>query len=327
MGEKERVCVTGAGGFQGSWLVKLLLSQGYMVHGTVRDPGDEKNSHLKNLDKAKENLHLFKADLLDFDSLCAAIAGCTGVFHVASPVPTGSVCDPEAELIQPALTGTSNVLKACCTVKVRRLVVVSSIAAAAVTLNPNWPKGRAMDESCWSDLEYIKVQKLWDSAYCSGKTEAEALATKVASEGGLDVVTVCPSIMLGPMLQSTLNNSSSWLLQVLNGGFEAMEDTLWMIVDVRDVAEALLLVYKKPEAEGRYICSSWQTTAKGLVEKLKSIFPDRSYPKQFTGESADWILSSEKLQNMGWKYRPLEETLVDSFKSYCEKGPLITDDV
>ncbi|KAL0906319.1 hypothetical protein M5K25_024803 [Dendrobium thyrsiflorum] len=38
MSELRRVCVTGAGGFIGSWLVKLLLSEGYEVHGTVRDP-------------------------------------------------------------------------------------------------------------------------------------------------------------------------------------------------------------------------------------------------------------------------------------------------
>lgn len=38
--ETMRVCVTGAGGFLGSWLVKLLLSDGCFVHGTVRDPGN-----------------------------------------------------------------------------------------------------------------------------------------------------------------------------------------------------------------------------------------------------------------------------------------------
>ena len=35
----QKVCVTGAGGFVASWLVKLLLSKGYIVHGTVREPG------------------------------------------------------------------------------------------------------------------------------------------------------------------------------------------------------------------------------------------------------------------------------------------------
>lgn len=48
-----------------------------------------------NLDKAAENLKLFKAELLDYDSLAAAIKGCNGVFHLASPVPSSSVPNPE----------------------------------------------------------------------------------------------------------------------------------------------------------------------------------------------------------------------------------------
>lgn len=57
--------------------------------------GDEKNSHLKKLEKASENLLLFKTDLLDYEGLCAAFAGCSGVLHVASPVPTAPVSNPE----------------------------------------------------------------------------------------------------------------------------------------------------------------------------------------------------------------------------------------
>lgn len=56
---------------------------------------DDKYAHLKNLDKAAENLKLFKADLLDPNSLAGAIKGCNGVFHVACPVPSGSVPNPE----------------------------------------------------------------------------------------------------------------------------------------------------------------------------------------------------------------------------------------
>lgn len=37
---KQRVCVTGAGGYLASWVIKFLVSKGYMVHGTVRDPGN-----------------------------------------------------------------------------------------------------------------------------------------------------------------------------------------------------------------------------------------------------------------------------------------------
>lgn len=56
----------------------------------------EKNAHLKKLDKGSENLQLFKADLLNYESLLAAIQGCEGVFHVASPVPEPPVLNPEA---------------------------------------------------------------------------------------------------------------------------------------------------------------------------------------------------------------------------------------
>lgn len=58
--------------------------------------GDEKNAHLYQLEKASKNLKLFKADLLDYDSLYSAIVGCSGVFHVATPVPYTDVQNPEA---------------------------------------------------------------------------------------------------------------------------------------------------------------------------------------------------------------------------------------
>ncbi|CAD6224390.1 unnamed protein product [Miscanthus lutarioriparius] len=57
-GETTVVCVTGAGGYIASWLVKLLLSRGYVVHATVRDPRDPKNAHLGRLEGASENLRL-----------------------------------------------------------------------------------------------------------------------------------------------------------------------------------------------------------------------------------------------------------------------------
>ncbi|KAI6698598.1 hypothetical protein NL676_018717 [Syzygium grande] len=88
---ERKLCVTGAGGFLASWVVKILLSKGYIVHGTVRDPSDAKYAHLKKLDKASQKLKPFRADLLDYDSLLSAIEGCCGVLHVACPVPPSSV--------------------------------------------------------------------------------------------------------------------------------------------------------------------------------------------------------------------------------------------
>ena len=58
--------------------------------------GDPKNAHLGRLEGALENLRLFKADVLDQNALAAAVSGCQGVFHLACPVPTDKVLDPEA---------------------------------------------------------------------------------------------------------------------------------------------------------------------------------------------------------------------------------------
>ncbi|XP_058220494.1 cinnamoyl-CoA reductase 1-like [Rhododendron vialii] len=326
MGEKRTVCVTGAGGYVASWLVKLLLSNGYSVHGTVRDPQNDKNAHLKKLEKALENLKLFKVDLLDYNSLSAAITGCDGVFHVACPVPSGSVPNPEVELVEPAVKGTLNVLKACSEANVKRVVVVSSVAA--ILLSPDWPKGRVKDESCWSDKEYCRRTNNW---YCLSKTEAESEAIEFAKVSGLDVVTVCPSLVLGPMLQPTVNSSSLILIKLLKEGYEELENRLRNIVDTRDVAEALLLAYEKPEAKGRYICTAHTIRSQDLVEILRRLYPNYNYPKKFTeaneGEGlteglTEEGLSSEKLQEMGWSYRPLEETLVDSIEGYREAGLL-----
>ncbi|XP_010527306.1 PREDICTED: cinnamoyl-CoA reductase 1-like [Tarenaya hassleriana] len=309
--EKGRVCVTGAGGFLGSWVVELLLSRGYRVHGTVRDPDNEKNAHLKKLEKAPERLALFKADLLDAESLRHAITGCSGVFHVASPVPSTKVPNPEVEVIGPAVNGTLNVLRACVEANIKRVVYVSSVAA--VSLNPLWTKNQVLDETCWSDQEYCRKTENW---YCLSKTQAESEAFEFAKRSGLDLVSICPTLVLGPILQPTVNASTLVLVKLLKEGFDTRENQERLVVDVRDVAQALLLVYEKPGAEGRYMCSSHAVKEQDIVEKLKSRYPNYNYPKRYI-EAEDRVrVSSEKLLKLGWNYRSLDETLVDSVDSY-----------
>ncbi|KAL6603814.1 hypothetical protein ACP70R_044175 [Stipagrostis hirtigluma subsp. patula] len=311
------VCVTGAGGFVASWLVERLLAAGrYTVHGTVRDPGDAKNAHLAALGGAGERLRLFRADLLDYGSVAAAVAGCDGVFHVASPVLATAATNPEVQLLAPAVTGTMNVLKACSEAKVKRVVVVSSLSA--VMANPEWRESKAMDESCWSDVEFCRTTENW---YCLSKTLAEVEAFEYGKRTGLDVVSLCPSLVIGPLLQCTLNASSSVVVDFLTGDHE-VKLKIRNFVDVRDVADALLLVYENPGASGRYICNSHQMQVTDVIELLKSSYPIYKYAKKFVQVSDEPVFSSKKLETLGWKCRPFEETLRDSVESYRAAGIL-----
>ncbi|XP_037434974.1 cinnamoyl-CoA reductase 2-like [Triticum dicoccoides] len=318
----ETVCVTGAAGYIASWLVKLLLSRGYTVRGTVRDLGEKKTGHLRSLENASENLKLIKADLLDYDAMAAAIEGSQGVFHVASPVPKGDVTDPEVEVLGPAATGTRNVLEAASAAKVRRLVVVSSIVA--VDINPkDWPTDKIKDESSWSDREFCRSNEDW---YSVSKITAEEAALEYGRRTGLDVVTLNPAVVFGPLLQPTVNASSQFLIYFLKGGPDRMRDKLWHIVDVRDTADALLLLYEAPEATGRHICAPHVITARDLLDLLKSMYPDYPHISKESISDMDHPapMTTDKLKKLGWSCRSLEETITDSVE-FCQKAGFLDD--
>uniref|UniRef100_K3ZVB6 NAD-dependent epimerase/dehydratase domain-containing protein n=1 Tax=Setaria italica TaxID=4555 RepID=K3ZVB6_SETIT len=294
--------VTGGGSYIASWLVKLLLTRGYAVNATVRDPGDPKNAHLGRLDGAAGNLRLFKADMLDPDALATAVAGCEGVFHVASPVPSVKAVDPESEVLAPAVKGTLNILQACSANNVQKVVVVSS--TSAVHFNPNWPQGKPKDESCWSDRDLC----------LKNKTLAEEKALEYAEKNGLNVVTVCPCLVLGPLLQPAVSASNEFFIYVIK-------------VNVRDVADALLLVYEKAESSGRYLCAPDRVSTKDLLNILKKTHPNYNCVNCDNDSDLKSIITritSEKLKNLGWKPRTIEETLSDSIE-YYEKAGLLQD--
>lgn len=156
---KEPVCVTGANGFIGSWVVKTLLEYGYTTIHLSIYPGSDP-SHLFSLPGAAVSLVVHEADLLDSAAVDKAVEGCAGggVFQVASPCTLEDPADPQRELVDPAVEGTLNVLAASKKFGVRRVVLTSSISA--MVPNPGWPRGRVVDESCWTDLDYCKQRQV-----------------------------------------------------------------------------------------------------------------------------------------------------------------------
>ncbi|RAL41400.1 hypothetical protein DM860_010194 [Cuscuta australis] len=310
------VCVTGAGGFIASWLVKLLLEKGYTVRGTVRNPEDEKNSHLRELEGAKERLSLTRAELLDFQSLREAINGCDGVFHTASPVTD----DPE-QMVEPAVIGTKNVITAAAEAGVRRVVFTSSIGA--VYMDPNRHPDKVVDETCWSDLDFCKNTKNW---YCYGKMVAEKTAWEEAKEKGVDLVVINPVLVLGPLLQPTINASVLHILKYLTGSAKTYANSTQAYVDVQDVARAHILLYETPSASGRHLCAESVLHRGEVVEILAKFFPEYPVPTKCSDESKPRVkpykFSNQKLKDLGLEFTPVKQCLYETVKSLQEKGHL-----
>ncbi|KQJ95897.1 cinnamoyl-CoA reductase 2 [Brachypodium distachyon] len=317
-GHGRTVCVTGAGGFIASWLVKLLLEKGYTVRGTVRNPDDvAKNAHLTALDGAAERLSLFRADLLDQESLAAAFRGCEGVFHTACPVTE----DPE-KLIEPAVNGTRNVLNAAADVGgIRRVVMTSSIGA--VYMNSGNRAGEA-DETCWSDLQYCKDTKNW---YCYAKTIAEQTAWSLAAARHLDLVVINPSLVLGPLLQPAVNASTTHIAKYLDGSVKTYyANAAQAYAHVRDVADAHARAYETPDASGRYLCAGETVHRAEVCRILGKLFPEYPVPTKCKGGEGELKkgcrFSNRRLKELGVGVTPTSQCLYETVTSLQDKGLL-----
>ncbi|KAG6490127.1 hypothetical protein ZIOFF_051410 [Zingiber officinale] len=169
-------------------------------------------AHLRSLPGSSNRLRLFQINLLDPDSILAAIHDVSGVFHLASPFIITRVQDPQRELLDPAVIETLNVLHAAKESGVRRVVITLSISA--IVPSPGWPANRVKDKSCWTDLDYCRQKELW---YPASKTMDEKAAWEFANENRLDVVVVNPGTVLGPIIPLTINSSMTVLVQLLKG--------------------------------------------------------------------------------------------------------------
>ncbi|KAL4205168.1 hypothetical protein AMTRI_Chr01g135970 [Amborella trichopoda] len=312
------VCVTGASGFIASWLVKLLLQRGYTVQATVRDINDpKKTKHLLELEGANERLKLYNADNLKDGSFDAAMDGCAGVFHTASPFFFSSK-DPQTELIDPAVKGTLNVLASCSkTSSVKRVVLTSSVAAVVYNRNPRTPDV-VVDETWFSDPAFCKEVQNW---YVLSKTLAEEAAWDFAKEKGIDLVTINPAMVIGPLLQPMLNTSCAAILDLVNGSPTYTNGTFgW--VNVKDVAEAHILAYEVPSASGRYCLVERVVHFSELVKLLHDLYPEYPVPQKCVDENPfppKFQVSKKKTQTLGVNFTPLEVSLKETVESLKEK--------
>lgn len=343
------VLVTGANGYVASWLVKKLLDEGVTVHAAVRNPKNEnKIGHLIEASKGSKGvLKFFKADLLVPGSYKEAMEGCELVYHTASPF-TSNFKDPQKELIDPAVNGTENVLVSAKEVSsVKRVVVTSSCAAiytdAIDTVNA--PGGRITEE-VWNTNSSIDYQP-----YSYSKTLAEKKAWEMAnSQKGWDLITINMSLVMGPAFNATNATSESMNILKMIGGGEMKMGAPKIgvgVVDVRDVAEAHYKAGYTPEAKGRYITSAHNTDflelGTVLLPKYGDRFPlpkralpkwlvlivgpltNKSLSRQFIRNNVNipWNADNSKVKrDLNMNFRPLQETMEDSFQALIDAGVL-----
>eukprot|EP00253_Pinus_taeda_P013968 PITA_13968 len=321
------VCVTGAAGFIGSWLVMRLLERGYTVRATVRDTGNPvKTKHLLDLPGANERLTLWKADLDDEGSFDAAIDGCEGVFHVATPMDFESQ-DPENEIIKPAVNGMLNVLRSCGKTKSMKRVVFTSSAGTLLFTDDHGQPGKVYDETCWTNVDICRRVKMTGWMYFVSKTLAEKAAWEFAEKNNIDLITIIPTLVVGPFIMQTMPPSMITALALLT-----RNEPHYMIlrqvqlVHLDDLCMSHIFLYEHPKAKGRYICSSHDVTIIQLAKMLAEKYREYNIPTQFTDadESLQTVpFPSKKLLDMGFKFKYTMEEMFDGAIQCCrEKGLL-----
>lgn len=321
----ERVLVTGGSGFLGAHTIVRALERGHHVRTTLRSPA--RRAEVRAMVAAggaepDDRLSFATADLLADDGWDAAIDGCDAVLHVASPFPAAQPDDAD-ELVTPAREGTRRVLRAADAAGVRRVVVVSSFAAVSYGHEPT---DRPFTEDDWTDLNGPDV-----TPYVRSKTLAEHAAWELAERAGRpELVVVNPTGILGPVLGPDLSASVRLVAGLLAGVVDPIPDLSFSPVDVRDVAELLLMAADAPHVAGRRLIASGdeETTLAAVAEILRdALGPDGArVPTTVAVERSPIRRSSNARarQLLGWAPRPLAETVVDTARSLIDRSASTT---
>ncbi|WP_449254627.1 SDR family oxidoreductase [Bosea sp. (in: a-proteobacteria)] len=340
---RETVLVTGGSGFVAGHCILALLDAGYAVRASLRSGAREAGlrAELAGAGAALEGrFETVAADLMADDGWDAAVAGCTHVLHVASPLLTAAPRD-EAELLGPARDGTLRVLRAAHRAGVRRVVLTSSFAA----IGYGRPLRRPYDERDWTDPAAPGL-----AAYPRSKTLAEQAAWRfVDGEGqGMELAVVNPAGIFGPLLGPDLSPSIVLVKSLLEGRPPALPQLMFGVVDVRDVADLHLRAMRDPAAAGERflaVAGDFLTMREialalkaGLGERARRV-PTRELPNWLVRAAARFsptvrlaatpelgrrknATAAKARAMLGWQPRPAADALVATGESLFRLGLL-----
>ena len=241
--------VTGATGFLGSHVARVLAEQGADLRLLVRA-----SSNTKNIDDLKADGVI--GDLRDPASIEKGIAGCDAIFHVAADYRLW-VRDPD-EMYRSNVEGTHAILSAARKNNVRRVVYTSSVATMGFTSN-----GQPADEDSPVSLENMI------GPYKRSKFMAEQVAIE-AARAGQDVVIVNPTTPVGERdIKPT--PTGRIVVDFLKRKFPAYVDTGLNLVDATECARGHVIALEKGKSGERYILGGENLTLKQILDKLGEI--------------------------------------------------------
>lgn len=329
-----KVLVTGATGFIAGHCIKELLTHGYAVRGSVRNPATADVAHLHALARRTGgSLELVQARLDADSGWSEAVAGCAYVWHVASPNPS-HMPKNEDEVIRPAVDGTLRVLRAAAASgTVRRVILTSS--TFAITTGHGRTNPRVHTEADWANVAK-------SDPYDRSKVYAERAAWDFVQDQDLELATINPGLVLGPLLHTERPTSLEVVRKLLSRELPAVPRLGFAVVDARDVAIAHRLAMQIPRAAGnRYICANETMWMGDVAAVLAAEFGSRGYriPTRPLPYWLMWtigrfdktvrrgltlfdepvLVSTDKArQELGWAPRPARESIVDTAESLLQ---------
>jgi len=258
--------VTGATGFVGANLVRELLADGRTVRALARRGSDR---------GALEGcaVEIAEGDLLDADSLRAAVKGARHVYHVAADYRLWAR-DPRA-LYRANVDGTRHVLAAAAEAGAERIVYTSTVGALGI------PKdGTPGDETSPVALEDMV------GPYKASKFLAERVADELAARGA-PIVIVNPSTPLGPW-DVKPTPTGQMIVDFLRGKMVGSVDTGLNVVHVRDVAQGHILAAERGRLGQRYVLGHLNMHLREIFEALAGITGIRA-PRFKVPYSVAWL--------------------------------------
>ena len=243
--------VTGATGFLGSHVARVLAEQGAELRLLVRPTSD-----LRNLEGLKADRVV--GDLRDAASIAKALSGCDVVFHVAADYRLW-VRDPE-QMYRSNIEGTRCLLEAARKQGARRVVYTSSVATIGFTANHN---GKVADEQSPVGIADMIGH------YKRSKFMAEEVAVEEA-KSGVDVVIVNPTTPIGERdIKPT--PTGRIVVDFLRRRFPAYVETGLNLVDATECARGHVQALEKGRSGERYILGGENLTLKQILDRLASI--------------------------------------------------------